>query len=178
VNSKISASAIVGLAAIVSSHCALRAQPLGAPQQEPSESRSVWDGVYTEEQAKRGETLSRKQCSSCHGDTLTGGESAPPLAGGAFLANWNGLTLGDLFERVRKTMPQDAPGRLSRQESADILAYMLSVNKFPAGKAELYRQTEMLKEIRFEATRPDPKKSPKKDLALSAAPRADSADNS
>ncbi len=91
-----------------------------------SDSRSVWDGVYTEEQAKRGETIYRKECAACHGDILTGGESAPPLTGGAFLANWNGLTMGDLFDRIRKTMPQSAPGRLTRQQDADILAFMPS----------------------------------------------------
>ncbi len=144
--------AITGLAAIVSSLCVLRAQ---AP---PAESRSVWDGVYTEEQAKRGEPLYQKECAACHGDTLAGGESAPTLTGGAFLANWNGYTVGDLFDRIRKTMPQSAPGRLTRQQDADILAFMLSANKFPAGKTELYRQSEMLKEIRFEAAKPASKK--------------------
>jgi mono/diheme cytochrome c family protein len=114
--------------------------------------------VYTEEQAKRGESLYQKECKTCHGDTLAGGESAPPLTGGAFLANWNGLTLGDLFERIRKTMPQNAPGKLNRQQNADILAFVLSANKFPTGKTELSRQAEFLKEIRFEAVRPEPKK--------------------
>ena len=132
--------------------CVLRAQ---APE---AESRSVWDGVYTEDQARRGEPVYVKECAACHGALLTGGESAPPLTGGAFLANWNGLTLGDLFDRIRKTMPQSNPGHLTRQQDADILAFMLSVNKFPAGKTELYRQSEMLKEIRFESAKPAPKK--------------------
>ena len=118
----------------------------------------MWDGVYTDDQAKRGEPIYRKECATCHGDMLTGGESAPPLTGGAFLANWNGLTMGDLFDRIRKTMPQTNPGRLTRQQDADILAFMLSANKFPAGKTELYRQSEMLKEIRFETAKPAPKK--------------------
>jgi len=52
-------------------------------------------------------------CAKCHGDTLTGGEAAPPLTGGEFLANWNGLTVGDLFERIRISMPADRPGALS-----------------------------------------------------------------
>jgi len=98
------------LAVIASPFCLLRAQALAA------ESRSVWDGVYTEEQAKRGESVYRKECAACHGDLLAGAESAPPLTGGAFLANWNGLTIGDLFDRIRKTMPQSAPGRLTRQQ--------------------------------------------------------------
>jgi cytochrome c len=141
----------VGLAVAGASLCALGAQ------EPPSSGRSVWDGVYTEEQAKRGEALYEKQCSACHGDKLAGRESAPALTGGAFLANWNGLPLSDLFERVRRTMPQNAPGKLTRQQNADILAFVLSFNKFPAGKIELYRQAEMLKEIRFEASKPEAK---------------------
>lgn len=133
--------------------CAVRAQePASAP------ARSVWDGVYTDEQAKRGEPVYGKECAACHGAELMGGESAPALTGGAFLSNWNGLTLGDLFDRIRKTMPQSAPGRLTRQQDADILAFMLSRNKFPAGKTELYRQAEMLREIKFEAEKPAEKK--------------------
>ena len=138
--------------AIGGSSLRVRAQ---APEQE---SRSVWDGVFTDEQAKRGEPVYQKECGNCHGDSLTGGESAPPLSGGAFLANWNGLTLADLFDRIRKTMPQSTPGKLTRQQYADVLAFMLGVNKFPAGKTELYKQSEMLKEIRFEATKPAAKK--------------------
>jgi S-disulfanyl-L-cysteine oxidoreductase SoxD len=145
-------SVILVLATIAVPLCMLRAQAPAA------DSRSVWDGIYTEEQAKRGESVYHKECAACHGEMLTGGESSPPLTGGAFLANWNGLSVGDLFDRIRKTMPQSAPGRLTRQQDADILAFMLSVNKFPAGKTELYRQSEMLKEIRFEATKPVPKK--------------------
>jgi mono/diheme cytochrome c family protein len=119
--------------------------------------RSVWDGVYTEEQGKRGEEMYRKECASCHGESLVGGGGAAPLTGGAFLSNWNGLTVGDLFERIRKTMPQGALGKLTKQQDADVLAYLLSFNKFPAGKTELQRQVEFLKEIKFEATKPEAK---------------------
>jgi mono/diheme cytochrome c family protein len=113
--------------------------------------RSVWDGVYTEEQAGRGQGLYNQHCASCHADTLMGGEMSPPLTGGDFLSNWNGLTLGDLFERIRTTMPQTKPGKLSREVNADITAYILSVNKFPAGKTELPHSAEFLKEIRIES---------------------------
>jgi len=140
--------AIAGLGVIGAFFGALRAQEPAAPE------RTVWDGVYTEEQAKRGETLYEKQCSACHGDKLAGRESAPPLTGGAFLSNWNGLPLGDLSERIRRTMPQ----KLTRQQNADILAYLLSFNKFPAGKTELYRQAEMLREIRFVSEKPPARK--------------------
>src|ERR1017187_1344058 len=118
-------------------------------------SKSVWDGVYTDEQAKRGETISKEECVRCHGQALSGGEEAPPLAGAGFVANWNGSTMGDLFERIRISMPPDAPGRLTRQENADILAYMLSLNKFPPGKTELDRQSDSLKQIKFVATKPN-----------------------
>jgi len=145
------AVAIAGLAVIGTFYPALRAQ------EAPSGSRSVWDGVYTQEQAERGHSLYNEHCTSCHGDALAGGEVAPPLAGGDFLANWNGLTVGDLFERIRRSMPQNDPGRLSRQQDADVLTYILSFNKFPAGKTELAHNTELLKQIRIEATKPDPK---------------------
>ena len=121
-----------------------------APQTPP---RSVWDGVYSAEQAKRGEAVYGEQCSACHGGALEGGEMAPPLAGGTFNANWTGLTMGDLSERIRVSMPQNNPGSLNRQQCADILAFMLSVGNFPAGKTELPRDTEALKQIAFESTK-------------------------
>jgi quinoprotein glucose dehydrogenase len=148
---KIATVAILGLTAACTFYSALRAQDA------PSGSRSVWDGVYTQDQAERGHSLYNQHCASCHGDTLAGGEVPPPLAGGDFLANWSGLTVGDLFERIRRSMPQDDPGRLSRQQKADVLAYIFSFNKFPAGKTELAHDTELLKQIRIEATKPDPK---------------------
>jgi S-disulfanyl-L-cysteine oxidoreductase SoxD len=113
-------------------------------------SRSVWDGVYTADQAKRGSGLYSQNCAPCHGTDLTGGESAPGLSGGDFLSNWNGLTAGDLFERIRTTMPADRPGKLNRAQNADLLAYILNFNKFPAGNTELSQQTEVLKEIQLD----------------------------
>jgi S-disulfanyl-L-cysteine oxidoreductase SoxD len=117
-------------------------------------SRSVWEGVYTVEQARRGSDSYQAECASCHGTDLTGGDSAPPLMGGEFTSDWNGLTIGDLFERIRTSMPANNPGKLNRDKNADILAFLLSVNQFPAGKSELERQTETLKQIRFETTKP------------------------
>lgn len=152
-------TAIIGLAMFAGCYGAVHARGRTAPQRSSAaaESRSVWDGVYTEEQAKRGETLYNKECASCHGDTLIGAGGASPLTGGTFLSNWNGLTVGDLFERIRKTMPQGSLGKLTKQQDADVLAYILSFNKFPAGKTELPRQVEFLKEIRLEA-KPEPNK--------------------
>jgi S-disulfanyl-L-cysteine oxidoreductase SoxD len=131
---------------------------LAAVAQDAAPTRSVWDGVYTPDQATRGQALYNKECARCHGLSLSGGEEAPPLSGGAFLANWNGLTVGDLFERIRVSMPEGRPGTLGRQQNADILAYILTGNQFPPGKTELNKETELLKQIRFESARPEPKK--------------------
>ena len=116
--------------------------------------KSIWDGVYTAEQADRGKGLYSENCASCHGGELTGGEMAPPLAGGEFMAGWDGLTIGDLFERVRISMPQNSPGSLSGQQNADILAFMFNANKFPAGTTELPKEAGILKQIKFEVKKP------------------------
>ena len=127
---------------------------IGAAVLAQDTTRSVWDGVYTEAQSKRGEAVYRQNCASCHGVALEGIETAGPLTGARFTANWNGVTVGDMFDRVRMSMPHDRPGTLSRQQTADVLAYVFSVNRFPAGKAELARQSELLKQIKFDATKP------------------------
>src|ERR1051326_8815364 len=140
----------------------LLGKSFGAAAEQAAEgqwqARSVWDGAFTEEQAKRGEALYRKNCAACHGSMLTGGETASALTGGAFLSNWNGLPMDDLFERIRRSMPQARPGNRSGQVNPNILASVLSFNKFPAGKTELPVQIELLKQIRFESNRPEPKK--------------------
>ena|SRR5205809_6654788 len=118
------------------------------------QAKTQWDGVYTADQAKRGEGLYSQYCASCHGPDLAGGEMAPGLTGGEFSSNWNDLSLGDLFERMRVSMPQNSPGSLSRQQDADILAFVLSKSKFPAGTAELPTQTEQLNAIKFMASKP------------------------
>ena len=117
--------------------------------------RTTWDGVFTEDQAARGRPIYNRECGSCHAEAMTGGEMAPPLAGGEFLSNWNGLSVGELLDRMRNTMPLNKPKSLSRQSNADILAYMFSFNRFPAGKAELPTDGEMLRQIRIEAQKPD-----------------------
>ena len=119
--------------------------------QEP---RSVWDGVYTAEQAKRGEALYGQHCAACHGATLLGAEAAPALTGFEFGGNWNGLTLGDLYERIRTSMPSDDPGKVTGQQKVDIIAYMLRVGAFPAGMTELPRDQPLLTQIKYLATKP------------------------
>jgi S-disulfanyl-L-cysteine oxidoreductase SoxD len=118
--------------------------------------RSVWDGVYTQEQARQGQAIYKENCSDCHGDSLAG-DDAPALAGTEFLSNWGGLTVADLFERIRTTMPQNKAGSLTKEENAAIVAYILSACQFPAGKSALPQQTEVLKEIRIDASKPEKK---------------------
>jgi mono/diheme cytochrome c family protein len=116
--------------------------------------RSVNEGVYTADQAKKGEALYKEQCAACHGDNLEGSGPMPPLAGKDFLANWTGKTLGDLYEKTQTTMPATAPGTLSPEQTADIVAYILSKDNFPTGAAALEGKTEPLLQIKIE----EPKK--------------------
>jgi len=116
-------------------------------------SRSVRDGVYAEDQAKRGSLLYEQHCGACHGADLAGGDEVPALRGESFLANWSGLPLSELFDRIRTSMPADNPGKLNRQQNADILAYILKFDSYPAGSSELPTQTDALQQIRFEATK-------------------------
>ena len=91
--------------------------------------------------------------SSCHGPDLSGGEAGPTLVGLEFLGNWTTLTLSDFYERVHATMPADAPGTMTPQQTADITAYVLKLNKFPAGTAELSTDLAELKKITIEGQR-------------------------
>ncbi len=112
--------------------------------------KSVWDGVFTEEQAKRGELAYKDNCSSCHGGDLGGDGFAPALAGADFGGNWNDLSVGDLYERIRISMPPTGPNTVTNAQKADILAHIFTVNKYPAGKTELEPKAEVLKTIKIE----------------------------
>jgi len=114
---------------------------------------SIWDGVFNDGQAARGQASYRKACASCHGEALDGKGQAPPLTGADFKGNWNGQTLGDLFDKIQTSMPADDPGSLKPPENADILSFLLKANAFPAGKSELASDSEALKKIRFEAAK-------------------------
>ena len=116
--------------------------------------KTVWDGVYTEEQAKRGADVYAEKCAMCHGDSLGGVESAPALTGPAFYATWEGETLNSLFERIRMSMPQDNPGSLSRTQNADIVAHMLHVGGYPAGSTPLEGQAGTLTGIKVLTYKP------------------------
>jgi cytochrome c len=120
-----------------------------AGQDKPPQ--SVWDGVYLDSQAARGEAGYREACASCHGAKMEGSGQMPPLAGSEFTSNWNGMSVGDLLEKIQLSMPADRPGQLSKQQCADILAYILKFNQFPAGSRELPPDADALRNVRFEA---------------------------
>ncbi len=109
--------------------------------------KTIRDGVYTVVQAARGENLYMGQCSSCHGADLTGTTEAPGLAGEAFLGAWDQSRLSDLFDKIRMSMPARSPGTLSQQDTADLVAYMLSVGKFSGGQSDLSSDPDTLKSI-------------------------------
>jgi mono/diheme cytochrome c family protein len=114
-----------------------------------AQSRSVLDGVYSDAQAERGKTVYLVDCAQCHSDNLMGGEGATELVGSPFLGRWNGQTLGDLYVRVRETMPLGNPNTLSRRDYTDVVAYILSENEFPTGEQDLPQSLEALKAIRI-----------------------------
>ena len=97
---------------------------------------STRDGVYTAAQAAQGQTLYKQQCASCHGATLQGSGQNPALKGDAFLQNWMGMTAGDLYLKIQATMPATTPGSLKPVQVSQLMAYILTMNGYPAGKTE------------------------------------------
>jgi quinoprotein glucose dehydrogenase len=114
-------------------------------------SKTVWDGVFTKEQAERGAEAYEKACSECHGKDLAGDGFAPALTNPDFSANWNGTTVGDLFERIRISMPPNGPTGVAPAAKADIVAHILNFNKYPEGKEELKPEAGELKQIAIDA---------------------------
>jgi mono/diheme cytochrome c family protein len=119
----------------------------------PKAAPTVWDGIYTPDQAKRGEALYAKECAGCHGETLEGVGQTPALAGDDFKSNWNGHNVDDLFEKIQTTMPAGAAGKLKRAETATIVAFMFKTNGYPAGAKDLPSDSEPLEAIRIETAK-------------------------
>ena len=132
---------IIGLVALAPVHAVLTAQ---AP-------KTVADGVYTDAQAKRGTSVYEANCASCHGANLAGTEQAPPLTGPGFLMNWVDTTASDLFQKINVAMPADDPGKLTPEQTADVLAYIFSSNKYKTGSAELSKDAQELQGIKIVA---------------------------
>ena len=126
---------------------------LGAVGQAPAAAqaggprRTVLDGVYTVDQAERGQAAYDASCGDCHQRDLSGGDRGSALAGDEFVRAWLSLTVGDLFERVRTSMPMDRPGSLTPEATGDIVAFMLRANDYPPGSAELRPDMAVLKGI-------------------------------
>ena len=125
---------------------AARAGAAQTPNAAPS--HSTLRGAYTEGQAARGESTYRANCTSCH--------TTSAFVGDAFARAWDGRTAFDLFELIRTTMPIDNPGRLGREQYADIVAYVFKLNRLPTGERPLPADDDGLKQIRIEAKQPTP----------------------
>lgn len=138
-------SILLTFAVAVMSGSAVQAQP----------TRSIWDGVYSEAQAQRGETLYRQNCAFCHGQTLSGTFETAPLMG-RFMPYWSGTTLDVLMDYVNTAMPLGRTGAVSRADDADIVAYILKVNGLPAGAGSLSADASALKTITFDPAKPKP----------------------
>lgn len=128
------------------------------PPQPQVGQRTIWDGVYTEAQAGRGEKAYKLACGYCHKDTLEGGffddgtGRAPALAGprafdSSFAKRWDGVTAGEMLIEIGTTMPQQDPGSLPPETYVDILSFLLSKNEVPAGATELPADLEALQRI-------------------------------
>ena len=113
--------------------------------------RSANDGVYSAEQATKGDAVYKEQCAACHGDNLEGSGPMPPLSGKDFLSNWQGKTVGDLFEKTQTSMPATAPGTLTPEQTAQIMAFVLRTGKYPAGAMPLPDKMEELSKISIDA---------------------------
>ena len=101
--------------------------------------RFASEGVYTAQQADRGEREFGRSCEHCHGKDLEGdgGREVPALAGDAFLGKWRGRPVKELYELLRQSMPADNRGKLSARSYTELVAFLLKTNGFPDGATDL-----------------------------------------
>ena len=118
-----------------------------------AQTRTVWDGVYTDAQAERGRASYQQSCAACHREDLRGDSTAPSLVGESFTFLWGDMEVGELLARMQKLMPPERPGSLPAQTYIDIVAFMLQKNAFPSGDLELNTDTAAL-EILITPKRP------------------------
>jgi alcohol dehydrogenase (cytochrome c) len=124
-------------AAAVSQRTTLRAGQL----------RSVMEGVFAADQAEQGRTTFANNCAMCHGSGLEGSDLAPALAGSDFAYFWKMATLAELVDKITKDMPPGDLPRMNRQQATQLVAYILQVNKAPAGTMELSQEEAAQKQI-------------------------------
>jgi cytochrome c5 len=115
---------------------------------------TVWDSVYTDSQTVRGDSIYKATCTKCHGPELKGGDDGSPLAGDPFFVNWEGKPLAGLYDQIRNSMPPENPKSLSRSQVADLVAYLLAQNHFPAGHAALSDDSGRLNDIKIVQKKP------------------------
>ena len=116
--------------------------------------RTVWDGVYTEEQAERGGVQYTESCAGCHAPDLRGSTTSPSLVGMSFTFLWGERTLGELFGKIQQLMPTDRPNSLPAQTYRNILAFILRANSYPPGDQRL--EADVLDQIIISA-KPEPR---------------------
>ena len=127
--------------------------------QEAEGETTVWAGVYSAEQARRGEQIYRRRCMKCHRDDLSGdgafqgdgSEVVPTLVDVSFDIRWTELTVAELFLTISRAMPWDAPGTVKPQDNIDVVSYLLEMNGIPSGETELPPETDSLDRIRITA---------------------------
>ena len=129
----------IGLGVVGVAATAVMGIAMGPRVEAAQKKASVWDGVYQEEQATRGKDDYEYNCGSCHIHDLTGDtiKDVPPLSGPEFMETWNGKTVKELIEYISTNMPQGSRGSLPANTVADITAYVLKFNQFPAGSEAL-----------------------------------------
>jgi cytochrome c len=129
-----------------------------APASAQATPATIWDGVYSEAQARRGEQVFKTECSYCHKEDLSGGffddglGRAPALAGqrafdSSFIDRWGGQTLGDMVATIAATMPQKRPASLTLDNYIDVATYLLSKNDVPHGASDLASDVDALGRI-------------------------------
>ena len=116
-----------------------------------AQAKSVLDGIYTAAQAERGKAVYAMNCAGCHGEKQEGGNAGPTLSGPDFTNGYKDGSAGALLTKISQDMPSSAPGSLEPQQYADVFAFVLSVNKYPAGQTEAPKDPADLKNVKMTA---------------------------
>ena len=138
------AAALLTAVALLPSSLLAQDDTAAAPDSAAEGPVTTSAGVYTAEQAKEGNDVFRDICLACH--------DVEEFEG--LVESWEGETAYDLFDQLRNTMPEDAPGSLRRSEYVSLIAYLLEVNGVPTGDVELGTDADVLKQIVLEVPAP------------------------
>ena len=147
--------AVLGLSTLMATAETAARNSQAAGVQEPP--KTIWDGVYTPQQAALGEQAYEQACTYCHLEDLSGGEEgAPELRGAAFFARWQDQPVSEIFKAISETMPRDSPASLSSETYAAILSFLLKKNLVPAADMLLPADERLLEQILFTTKPPNP----------------------